>query len=765
MRRSCSRSGISVLLLTGTGILPLAQQTASAQSQGETGSAGQLEEVIVTGQRREERLQDAAVAVSAFTAESLENAGVRGPGDVLQLTPNVTFVQSNHPGEFYVTVRGNTQTRLGESSVALVVDGVQQLDQNAVNQELFEVEQIEVLKGPQGALYGRNAIGGAIVVRTREPSFDGFEGRVRAGVGNGEERMVQGALSGPLGSDRLAFRVGAIYREMDGFYRNDITGEQVDRRETSAGFLRTLWRPSDRLTGDFRVSGLSAAGGGINWNAILVLPPEFGGNAPVMSGDNTELPYVNNIRGFSNNSRGNASMKWDFELGPATLISTSSWARIKDNYGSDSYPYFNDPGLFYVFFPDDTPVGLGAQTQELQRISEILSQELRLQSSTGGRINWMIGAYFANFDIENRATTGADTDGVLLRGLGPYPFGSQNQTLGYLHDDNDNDAYAFFGNVAWLVTDALELTFSLRYDHEEKSQTDLAFPGAPEPADPKALPTWQIQPWRSREATFSETQPKFAVRYTFSPDISAYASWGRGFKTGGFNPFGTGELLRQFNPASTVEDVFPKEVAETWELGFKSAWFNRRLLVNGAYFRTDTENSQLLEFFPQATLQAISTADEVEMHGFEIDFTALIFDRLQLFGSYGYLDTEVTRFAANPATVGNPRPSTSPYTSNVGLQWSQPLAQSGLSFVARADYTRQGKTTWDWIDTPGAARSPFDLVNARLALQAEQWEVAAWGKNLGDTAYNAEHIVLLPFAGALFRAPPRQYGLEATYRF
>lgn len=738
-----------------------ANAQAAEPAAGGTG-AGQLEEIVVTGQRREERLQDAAVAVNAFTADTLENANVTRPGDVLKLAPNVTFVQSNHPGEFYVTIRGNTQTRLGESSVALVVDGVQALDQNGINQELFEIQQVEVLKGPQGALYGRNAIGGAIVIQTKEPNFEAWEGRVKLGAANGSQKTGQFAFSGPL-ADSFAIRGAVSYLDRDGYFRNDITGEKVDRFKDKTAFVRGLWKVSDVVTGDFRLGATRMDGGGINWNAILALPPAAGGNADVLSGDNTDLPWVNNIRGFSQNDRTTASMKWDLDLGAVKVVSVTSYAKLKDNYGSDSYPYFNDGGLFYTFFPGNTPIGLGAQTQNLRRDSRIVAEDVRLQSNGESPFRWMVGAYYADFDITNKSTVGADTDGVLL-GLGPFPFGSPNQTLSFLNDSNDNKAYAGYVNLSYDL-DAWEFALSARYDKEKKKQTDNAFPGAPAAGDPKQIPTWRIESWRTRETEFSQLQPKIAVRYKFNDDVTFYTSWARGFKTGGFNPFGTGALLRSFNPASTVGDVFPKEVADTWEIGVKSTWFDRRLSVNASYFDTKSDNAQLLEFFPQGGLQAISTADEVKMKGFEFEVQARLFDALDVIASYGYLDSEVSKFPSNPTAVGNPRPSTSPYTILVGAQYATTLGATGWEFVGRADYTKQGKTTWDWINTPGGARSPYDVVNARLAVRNDSWEVAAWSKNLGDTEYNAEHIVLLPFAGALFRAAPRTYGLDVQYRF
>ncbi|HYC02175.1 MAG TPA: TonB-dependent receptor [Azospirillaceae bacterium] len=760
-------------LLTGAALCALAAVPALAQTAGPgpqaagtetaTADAGtpSLSEIIITGQRRSESLQQAPVAVNVMSAADIENAGVERPGDFLAMASNVTFVQSNHPGELYVTVRGNTQTRLGESSVALVVDGVQQLDQNSVNQELFDLQQIEVLKGPQGALYGRNAIGGAIVIRTKDPNAQEYEGLLRVGVANGKEGTGQAVVSGPIIRDKLAFRAGVSFSDRNGYRENEITGEDVDRFRDLTGIARVTWTPTEKLTLDANFRRTEMEGGGIAWNSIIEgLTVPIGG----FSGDNTSLPYVANIPGYSNNDRTVASLKADYDLGPAILTSVTSFARIWDDYGADSYPYLYDPAQFDVFFPGATPIGLGAQTQALTRDSKIWYQEGRVASPSDQRFRWLFGAYYAEFDITNTSTTGADRRGFNL-GVGPWPFGSGNQTLTLLYDTNDNKAHAFFGNVSFDILDNLEISGALRYDKEKKNQTDLAFKGPPDPADPKQVPGWQIRPFRDRSTSFDELQPKVTLRYEATETLSVYGSWGRGFKTGGFNPFGTGELLRSFNPNSTVGDVFAKEVADTYEIGAKSEFLDRRVRLNVALFQTDTKNAQLLEFFPQGGLQAISTADKVEMKGVEADINILLTEGLQLQGGFGYLDSEVTKFASNPGAVGNQRPSTSKWTANAAIQYTTEVTASGIEATARVDYNYQGTTYWDWLATPGAERSPYSLVNARLSLGNDQWSVAIWSKNLFDKKYNAEHIVLLPGVGALYRAAPRTYGIEASYRF
>lgn len=734
-----------------------------AVAQNQQPSAGQIEEIVVTGLRRESSIMEAPVSVTVFDQQTMRDAMLDRPMDVAELTPGVTMVQSLHPGQAFVTIRGNTQTRLGESSVALVVDGVQLIDQNSVNQELFALESIEVLKGPQGALYGRNAIGGAIVVNTRKPSSE-LSGDLRVAYATGDEQLLQGSLSGPISEGILGFTIGGSLRDRDGYWKNDLTGERVDRFRDETLFGRLYYTPNDRLSVDLKLSNTVMTGGAINFTGMVV-----GLTAPAFDGNNTDIPFTNNIEGFTDNDRTYASAKADYEFNSGTLTAVVAYSDVEDLYGSDSYPYTFDPGLFNVRFPGDSPIGLGAQTQITGRRSEITSIDVRYASDPSQPLRYTVGAFYADFEITDRNATGADTDNVIL-GVGPFPFGSRNQTINLLNAVSENEAYAFYGSVDYDISPQLTVTGSLRYDEESKDQTDFAFPGPPDPADPKALPGWEIRPWRSRGETFSEWQPKLTLSYTPSETTTWFASAGRGFKTGGLNPFGAGELVRSFNPASTVDDLFDKEVADTFEVGMKLELLERSLRINAGAFFTDTENAQLLEFFPGASIQAISTAEGVEMYGGEIDVTwyPQAAPGLMLYAGLGLLETEITKFASNPALEGGQRPSTSPVTANLSASYSIPMSAvgNGGEFFLRADWSYQGETEWDWANTPGAARDSFSLLNLRAAVRNANWEVAIYGQNVLDEIYNAEHIVLIPpVAGALFRAAPRVVGAEAVYRF
>ncbi|NNL99377.1 MAG: TonB-dependent receptor plug domain-containing protein, partial [Gammaproteobacteria bacterium] len=250
-----------------------------------------LEEIVVTARKRTETLLDAPIAVTAFTADSIEKAGITRPQDFLGLVPNVNFVTSNHAGEFFVNMRGQASVRFAESAVAVVVDGVQLSTGNEFNGDFFDIEQIEVLKGPQNALYGRNATAGAMIINTRRPTRE-WEGTALATYGNWNTYKLQGGVGGPI-TDRLSMRVSASLTDSDGPFQNIVTGENVHRWQSQTGRLRLLWE-GERTTANFIVGGSHGEGGAIAFNAQIADTVVGGVYVP---GPNTnavhDIPFVN----------------------------------------------------------------------------------------------------------------------------------------------------------------------------------------------------------------------------------------------------------------------------------------------------------------------------------------------------------------------------------------------------------------------------------------------------------------------------------------
>ena len=231
-----------------------------------------IEEIVVSARKRQESVQEVPIAITAFTEETIERAGIERPADFISLMPNVTIVDTANVGDTQVSIRGIVSTRDAESTFAYVVDGILSTNPNSFNEELVDVQQIEVLKGPQGALYGRNAVAGAILVTTKEPGED-FSGELKVGGGNQNLQKASLKVSGPL-SDSVRGSLAASYREFDGFYDNifENAGSRVDYLQDTTLRGRLLWDLSDRASLDLRASTSQVEGGAINFNAAFAIP-------------------------------------------------------------------------------------------------------------------------------------------------------------------------------------------------------------------------------------------------------------------------------------------------------------------------------------------------------------------------------------------------------------------------------------------------------------------------------------------------------------
>jgi iron complex outermembrane receptor protein len=362
-------------------------------------------------------------------------------------------------------------------------------------------------------------------------------------------------------------------------------------------------------------------------------------------------------------------------------------------------------------------------------------------------VRWIAGAYYVHTD--RFISTGNMVDD----GTGVYPVYHQPRLTGnnpsatFLADSQNNDAWAVFGDVTWAINDKLELDAALRYDEDRRENTTETPPAfLPDPA----ASTGEV-----RTATFSEPQPKFTLRYKPSDNTTLYGGWSRGFRSGGFNQTGVGAVADTAGIAG-VNDLFQAEVADTWEVGFKGQFLDRRLNLGLSVFDTKSTNGYFFVFLAANSTQNLGNLD-AKYKGAEFEISGKVTDNLELFGSAGYTDSKITGME-DPSVIGNEAPLVSRDTYNLGAQWREPVG-SNLHFALRADYQRIGQTWWEPYNT--TSRDPIDLVDLRIGLEAEKWAVTAWSKNLTDEKYNAEFSP----GGFLFRALPLRYGLEFSYNF
>ena len=720
-----------------------------------------LEEIVVTARKRDESLQNVPITVNVFTAQEIQSAGIESPRDFIAMVPNMTLVETQNVGNSFISVRGISQARNSEPSVAVLVDGVLEANPYEFDQELYDIKQIEVLKGPQGALYGRDAIGGAIIITTADPS-DKFEGSTRVGVGNGPAERAQAAISGPIDSQgTLRYRASVNFYDTDGYLQNVYLDRKADPYRDYSARLRLLWKPADDFSADLRFSYDLAR----TTAYYFVIPrsneanPYSDFSTPGNANDTTS-PIQNNNLGTDNRTIVDTALKLDYTLGYGTFTSVTDYNHTKEIDTGDAYDFRPVTTSDNYALTAGVPAALGGPFDESQSQFvdvQTWSQELRFTSPTVAGFAWIGGVYFVH--TERFISTGNLAD----RGLGvpvvyqtpsvdpANPFATNtNQT--FLADSQNNNAYAAFGDATYEFSPQWEFDAAIRYDEDRRENTT--------DTPPEFLPTTTSFTGESRKAVFSATQPKGTLRYKPNDDWTVYAGWSRGFRSGGFNQTGVGEVARQ-NGVRGVNDTFQAEIADTYEVGVKSQFLDRRLTVDADVFHTQSRNGYFFVYIAADSTQNLGNLNAT-YKGAELAVTARPTDRLDVYASFGYTDSRITAMA-DPTVIGNQAPLVSKNTGNAGVQYRQPLAD-GLSGTARLDYQEIGRTWWEPYNI--TSRNPVSLVDLRLGLQAEKWTVTAWSKNLTNKIYNAEFSPgNVGGAGFLWRALPRRYGVDLDYRF
>jgi len=803
--------------------------------------------------------------VTVLTASVLESAGVRRAAHFIALTPGVTMVNAASVADTQVNIRGINGARDAETSFAYVLDGILHTNPAALNREYTNLQQVEIFKGPQGAIYGRSAAAGAIIVTTAKPGNESeFSGRVSFA----EDDTINGfaSYSGPLKQDVAYFNLSADYRESDGFYRNSFQNNAaiVDAYESFNINGRLVWDASESLSIDTKIRYGEVDASSITFNSVFHLPVFAAAQAiPEAYQNVNDFDFQFDANTISDNDQEvfEFSSRFDYDMtGGSTLTGWVLYSDNENNLMSDgtsaAFGFYNNAAsclqtvtdqtgypLLAPQFINTSPVGVifdpvngsffGAYTpttcdglQEQVRNQEDLSFELRLASADDQKLRWMGGVYFLDIDREVGVSLNADSGAPPIRGL--LQVGGPNSTASLAHDQFDTQVVSVFGQIEYDMTDAVELSFALRYDNEDRDVSslvppniiqdviDLNFNGLPDdPLNPALSdfinPTGLIP---DKSSSFSEVQPKVSLRWDATDTTSFFGSWGVGFKAGGFNNSGSqatvdtyiNGFINGFNPPGiffaddmgvplpVITDDYKEETSSAFELGFKSAFLGGRLQLNGAAYYTDVTDMQFFEFFVGTfgLLRVVSNIDEVEITGVELDLSYHATENFRLYAAGNYTDSEIKANSSRPDTVGNPSPYTPDYTFNIGGDVDFPLS-NGMSIFARVDAQFVGETWFHTVqegqrptifmplfemgfgDGAGALgtaeysvtqRDAYATVNLRIGLQGEKWSVAAFALNVTDEKY-LEEVIPAPEFGGSFNHPNarRRAGLEVTFNF
>ncbi len=746
-------------MLGGTAMSAVTAIPAQAQ---DAVSDPALEEIFVFARGRLESLQDIPISETVFTSGDIVDARIDTVDDFFALTPGVTFANAQDSGTNFITIRGVSQVRNGEPPVAVVIDDVLQVNGRSFDQPLFDLEAIEILRGPQGALYGRNATGGAIIIRTKAPT-DELEGYGRFTNGSGDEFQVEGSVSGPIIEDKLLGRLSARYLNRDGVLQNTVLDEPVDYREDFAirGHLKFL--ASERLTFDLRASAVISDGGSLNYTYQPLIVPDRTTGIPtgvdfsINDANLVEREFIANNLGVDSRDAYQVSLRINADLDFATLKSVTAYDNVEQQTGSDQFPYSADTtALGLLTAAIGFPLGDGIQSQFIE--VEAFTQELRLVSPDDQRFRWMVGAYLLLTDRFINSSIYDD----LGNGLPDFAqrtvsFDPAAPLTSFVADDNDNTAFALFFNLAYDVTEDLEIAFAGRYDRDEREQTV---------SDEQGLYTDGMltgtigAPGAVNEADFDLFQPKVTVRYQATETLNLFGSWGRGFRSGQFNQNGVGAQAANLTPPLIgISDLLPQEETSTFELGFKTSFLNDRITLNGSGYRTTVENAPYFVFVGALSAQILVPIDEIRIWGGEVELAANILEGLDFYASVGIADSSIQEYGLNPDFVGNRAPYVAKYTFNTGLQYRVPITDEFNGF-GRIDYERRGPQFWDPDNS--TERDALNLVNLRVGIEGgERWSFIGSIENLTDEEYNSE-LVLGGFAHA---AQPRIWRLDLRVNF
>lgn len=704
---------------------------ASFAAENDTEQVKQIEVIQVTSRLRKESILNVPIAITAFSEQEIEDLGIERAGDFIAMTPNMTMVEAQNAGTSFITIRGLSQVRNGESPVAVSIDGVLQISPNQFNQDLFDIAQIEVLKGPQGALYGRNAIGGAINITTKMPT-DETSGYIESDIGNGGLKSITGAMSGAL-TENFLYRVTASHKDYDGLIENVYLNTPVDFQKDSNIRSRFIWEASDSFTADLRLSKGKTEGGAVNY----VYQPLFGIN----DADDASGEIEANNLGYNERDVASLALKLDWELDVGTLSFITATDTLTEILSGDQFPYSRANSANSPFGEN---VFDGTQTQYLD--VDASSYELRLTSDDDTDFRWITGIYYLETDRYLSNSTGLDL-GKGLPVIKKVPLGPNtvSPTLTFQADDNNNQAFAVFAQFNYRFTEDHDLSVAGRYDVDKREQTN------------RAPTAFDANSGQIRSAEFKKFQPKVSYSYTGLDNMSLYATYSQGFRSGGFNQNGVGAQATTIG-VDGVTDLYKAEETTNVELGLKAIYPKQATRFNASIFNTTIDNQHYFLFVGSLGAQVLTNIDEVNMIGGEFDFKTSITNNFDVYGGVGITDSEIQGFSLNNDDSGNNAPYVPDYTVNLGMQYNVELI-TGWQTMFTLDAERRGKQYWDTSNS--SAREAIDLVNSRIGFNSDdgQWSVNLWAKNIFDEKYNAEWVL----GGFAHPGMPRSFGIELRW--
>jgi len=690
--------GISALaMLTWTGDSRAAEAPAATET-------GDVAEVVVTALRHETTLQDAPAAVTVLTAEAIQSAGIKTLDDVARVVPSLRFEGGIRPGVPSISIRGVAGVQGGDAPVSLIVDGVQIPFLELFNQDLLDVSDIELLRGPQGALYGRGAIAGALVINTRRPT-NAARDDANFSFASGSDVRLSNTLDGPILPDRVWGQLTVGYQNRRGQIENVFLDRDMDFVHATHFRANLFARPDDLTNIELRTV-YSYGRYGTNELARVPVTPasaigDFDTYRPSMNYENADLRLLESI-----------SLKVDRETPIGTLTSVSQYAYSRTKI-------YND--VDYTSVP---------QRINFNPIADhAFNQDLRIGSSPPGGLLWSTGVFFQSRSTENDLHITVDPEAVppFLPGVTSLEFSTSR-------------AWAVYGEIGQEFAHGISVTAAGRYDSERRFDELTNVIGS------------------AAESTFSSFQPSITLQEKFSPTLSAYATVGKGFRSGGFN------AQNLVTPLIGAQRVYPKEETWSYEIGSKAELWDRRLLLTMAAFHVDYRDGQFAQtIVTPVVARFITSIDREFVNGVEAEMVLKPVPELTVSLSGNFDDATIREFKAVPGYAGNMAPNVYRDSEHLSVEYRR-HAFGEFDALGRVDVDRRGSISYDLSNRFRFAPGP--LLDVRFGIDCDRWGVAAFGRNLTDKRVPQ---YFLPLAFTTFSARlenlPITFGVEVHARF
>jgi iron complex outermembrane receptor protein len=730
---------------------PSASQSASPDA---LPASQQLSEVIVTAQKRSEKLSTVPISITAVSAALLNSSASKNLVELQGIVPGVTFPAATSYGGAPIVIRGvsGQGVFLEDDPVAVYVDGIYQASNSRFGvSDLTDVDEVEIVRGPQGTLQGRNATAGAILVRTADPGsvFGGF---VRASVADPLEYRFEGAVTQPI-TDTLGVRLSGDYFDQRGYDRNTFDGKYIGGERAANGRAVFLWKPTSRFRARLALNyqSLTSTQASARWAYTTVNPT---GQAITNPTPYTSLPanlqkqYLDgdvdlNVRSENTQKSPSAALEMHYDLGSVELVSLTG-ASSASNVGvadSDGLGTSGTNGVSLV----DTNTGDLRQAYNHGHITgQQETEELRLQSVGDGQFRWLVGLYGSHavdqfaFNIYNL------TESAPL-----------NEIVGFTAHQTD-DSEAVFADATYKLTSKLSLTGGIRYTNESKSfnntfsVTDFD----------NGIVLFGL-PYAPPRKTWDDISYRANLNYQATSDLLVYANYSKGFKSGGFNAFGVG-TTPAFNP----------EILKSFEVGLKSYFFDRRGYVAASGYVNQYSNLQVTAGVPTGG-QIIQNAASANIDGFEIEGQVKPVKHLSITANLAYTDATYSSFENAGAVDGSLVNASGNELPNTP-KWQYYL-QGDYGLDLAPDWTGNVELSWRWRDSiyffgtnenpdlkgaqDGELGARFDLTQASSRMQ-----ISIYGKNLTDRRVVSSEQVQFAYPVAFFNAP-RVVGIQLSKKF